>query len=227
MLCIVVALVAAFGAARSPVRVMVGKLGSVGRVLREAGHPMALVRRWTDIPRKPVGNLNKMTREDVVARELVLRSRSMGASAAKRTAKALCDEAARLGYDPLMFLAVIHVESSYNHKAVSPVGAMGLMQLMPATAAEVAKGMRLQWVPERIVEPSTNVRLGVRYLVQLRKSFHNWELALTAYNRGAGATRKILRETGHLPEDIRDSYASKVLKKYQVLKKRYGHVPAA
>jgi soluble lytic murein transglycosylase-like protein len=226
MLCIVVALVAAFGAARAPVRHVLARLGSVGASLREFSHPMAVVKRWTDLPRKP-RVIPSLTREAVVARELALRSRSLSASAAQRTAKALCAEAQRLGYDPLMFLAVIHVESSYNHKAVSPVGAVGLMQLMPSTAAGLAKYLRMDWRAELAMEPVVNVRLGVRYLVQLRKSFHSWDLALTAYNRGAGATRKIVRESGGLPENIRDSYATKVLRKYTALKKRYGHLPVS
>ena len=58
----------------------------------------------------------------------------------KRTAQALCEEADELGYDPLMFLALIHVESNYNHLAISYVGAEGLMQLMPPTA---------EWTAER------------------------------------------------------------------------------
>ena len=72
-----------------------------------------------------------LTREDAVAQEILSNSPTLSEAQAVRTAQALCDEARTLGYDPLLFLAVIHIESYYNHLAVSPVGAEGLMQLMP------------------------------------------------------------------------------------------------
>lgn len=166
-----------------------------------------------------------LTREDAVARELLTRSKTLTQSDALRTAHALCDEARRLNYDPLMFLAVIHVESRYDHFALSPVGAEGLMQLMPDTASWMASRGNLERKEGNTFDPVLNVRLGVRYLVQLDRQFHGMEHALTAYNRGPGATMSILHNHGKLPTQIRDFYATKVLSHYKALKGQYGHLP--
>ena len=79
--------------------------------------------------------------------------------------------------------ALIQAESAFNPRAVSPKGALGLMQLMPATAAEYG-----------VVDafnPVENVRAGVKYLKRLLDTYDgNVELALAAYNAGPGAVKK-------------------------------------
>ena len=116
------------------------------------------------------------------------------------------------------------VESSYNHLALSPVGAEGLMQLMPATAAGIApESMRRC----HIFEPAANVRVGARYLAQLGRMFpHDRIAALTAYNRGPEATRRILRSHHHrIPRAVAATYATRVLARYAALHRAYGALP--
>jgi soluble lytic murein transglycosylase-like protein len=101
-------------------------------------------------------------------------------SAVERYEPLVLEYASRASLRPELVRAVIQVESGYNPLATSPKGAMGLMQLMPQTAREL--GVRDPYDPE------DNIRGGTRYLrLLLDKYSENEELALAAYNAGAGA----------------------------------------
>jgi len=170
-------------------------------------------------------SLVPLTRKDAITQVLVRQSRTMGEADARITAEVICEQAKEAGYDPLLVLAVIQVESYYDHLAVSVVGAEGLMQLMPTTAAWVADIYDLSWSEGHSFDPELNVRLGVRYLAQLHKQFKRLDLALTAYNRGPGATRHIVNRYGDLPEEIYDFYAGPVLRNFRRLRRVYGDLP--
>ena len=113
--------------------------------------------------------------------------------------------------------AVIATESGFNTRAVSPKGAVGLMQLMPDTAQRFGVRSRAnQTLEERLTDPRTNVQAGARYLAWLLKYFNGeLELAIAAYNAGEGAVLRAGRKVPNYPE-TRD-YVRKVTQLHQNL----------
>jgi len=86
------------------------------------------------------------------------------------------------GLDPALVLAVVEVESGQAPDAVSPKGAVGLMQVLPETAAQIGVA--------DAADPARNLEAGCKYLAALLESFGgDVELALAAYNAGPGAVR--------------------------------------
>ncbi|MBE9532020.1 MAG: lytic transglycosylase domain-containing protein, partial [Proteobacteria bacterium] len=88
--------------------------------------------------------------------------------------------------DPYFILAMIKTESSFNHRARSHKGAIGMMQILPATGEYIALELGLKWQGEEtLFDPSSNVRIGVHYLSELRGRFSDdMKIATAAYNRG-------------------------------------------
>jgi soluble lytic murein transglycosylase len=96
-------------------------------------------------------------------------------------------------------------ESGFRVNAVSAVGALGLMQLMPETARDLMHEDNRRAAPttEDVLDPATNVRLGVRYLARMLRAFdRRVEYALAAYNAGPGAVTRWRQSRGDLPVDI-------------------------
>lgn len=93
--------------------------------------------------------------------------------------------ARRFHLDPLMVLAVIHVESRFDPTAVSSQGAVGLMQLQGGTARAMAADLGLQWTgDDLLLNPDVNVMLGCAYLRELIDRFGDQDAALAAYCAG-------------------------------------------
>lgn len=84
--------------------------------------------------------------------------------------------------DEAIVFSVINIESHFNKNSVSSKGAVGLMQIMPSTADEVAKQLNLSSYD--LTEPNDNILIGTYYLNTLIKRFENLETALCAYNAG-------------------------------------------
>jgi soluble lytic murein transglycosylase-like protein len=102
---------------------------------------------------------------------------------------AIEDIALAEGIDPRIAFELVRVESSFNPRAVSPVGALGLTQLMPATAQMLSPGISRQQIFER----ETNLRLGFRFFRSLLAYYEgDVRLALLAYNRGPTTVDRLL-----------------------------------
>ena len=99
--------------------------------------------------------------------------------------------------DWLISHAIARQESSFDRTALSSAGARGLMQLMPATAQDVANKLGLPYSPQRLFDdPAYNVTLGSYYIRLRRDNFSNAMMAIAAYNAGAGNVRKWIAMNG-------------------------------
>jgi soluble lytic murein transglycosylase-like protein len=105
-----------------------------------------------------------------------------------------------VGYELLQ--ALIATESGFNRNAISPKGAVGLMQLMPATASRFGvKPTPSQSIEKRLLDPGINIDAGTRYLRHLIDMFPGQlELALAAYNAGEGAVVRAGSKVPNYPE---------------------------
>ncbi|HET8580784.1 MAG TPA: transglycosylase SLT domain-containing protein [Nitrospiraceae bacterium] len=128
--------------------------------------------------------------------------------------------------DPYLVAAIIREESQYDLRAVSRVGAVGLMQVMPATAQAVARGLGVPDVMrEELFNQEINIRLGVGYLAQLLQQFSgNVMYAVAAYNAGPAAVSAwILKHGDTKPDEFVElipyqetrQYVKRVLRSYR------------
>jgi soluble lytic murein transglycosylase-like protein len=110
------------------------------------------------------------------------------------------------GIEPRVAFGLVRAESEFNRRAVSPVGAVGLTQLMPSTARYFKRGMNR----EALMDRDTNLRIGFRYLRTLIEKYNgNLELALLAYNRGPDRVDQLLANG----DDPNNGYVEMVLGK--------------
>jgi soluble lytic murein transglycosylase-like protein len=116
-------------------------------------------------------------------------------------ARTLVTEARRHRLDLALVMAVMHVESRFHNFAISPVGAVGLMQILPSTGEELARRKGIPWRgAQTLLDPSTNVQLGIAYLRELSDRYDGdlWA-ALAAYNWGPGHVDRRIQEGVALP----------------------------
>jgi soluble lytic murein transglycosylase-like protein len=136
----------------------------------------------------------------------------------QRLARVLVAEAGAARIDPLLVVALIEIESSWDPRALSGRGAMGLMQLRAATMRrELERHGLPSGAPE---DPVANVRAGVRYLRRLLDAFPREEVALMAYNAGPNRILGYLRE-GQIPDRFRE-YPRRVRAELRRLRRGLG-----
>ena len=131
--------------------------------------------------------------------------------------------------DPFLVYAIIREESWFNKEAVSPAGALGLMQLMPGTAKRVAKESYAG--RESLFDPEVNIELGTRFFSERLSQFDgNIFLAIASYNAGPEAVEKWMNELDgvELDEFIEDipyketrEYVKKVFRSYMEYNRLY------
>jgi len=142
-----------------------------------------------------------------------------------------------------LVLAVIRQESAFDVRAVSRAGALGLMQLMPATARKTASDLGMDYAAGRLTDdPDYNVRLGSAYLSKLLDDFGgNYILALAAYNAGSSRVHSWIRENGDprspqvdlidwiemIPFDETRNYVQRVIEALNIYREQLAPVPPA
>lgn len=131
------------------------------------------------------------------------------------------------GIDKYLVYAIIKAESNFDENAVSASNAKGLMQLMYATAEEVAEQCGIELTEENIFDPEINIELGTRYISTLIERYTNIGVALAAYNAGMTSVDKWLREgtisadgsdIENIPFKETNNYVRKILRDYEVYK---------
>ena len=132
--------------------------------------------------------------------------------------ESVVEESAKHSLDPMLILAVMKVESNFDHRAVSPRGALGLMQIRPIVVNElIDEGTIPKWKKgENLRDPSLNIKIGVAYLSHLLKMFESLPLALTAYNFGPTQIRIKLDAKEKIPLE----YANKVVATQRSIEKQ-------
>lgn len=140
--------------------------------------------------------------------------------------------AAQYNIEPSLIYAVIKNESSFNPKAESRIGALGLMQLTPETFswAQSKTGTKQVFSTEELYEPEINIHYGTVVLSQFLKEFHRTDTALAAYHAGRSNVKKWLsnskysmdgQKLDYIPFDDTRSYVKKVLKAKQMYESLY------
>lgn len=163
----------------------------------------ALEARLVDVRRA----VSSHAREESLFLKMLILKPGLDPALGRRIAAAIQANCLLYGQDPNLVLAIIAIESSFNPNAVSPVGAVGLMQVMPFWKKTLG-------LKEELRDPEGSIRAGVQVLAHYGQMYRDEALTLTAYNRGPGAVDFALAN-GTSPAN---GYAEKVLSTWQRLK---------
>ena len=132
--------------------------------------------------------------------------------------------------DKYLVYAIIKAESNFEEDAKSTSNAVGLMQIMEATAIETANKIDINISEEDLFNPELNIKLGLKYFTSLLEKYNNCNLAIIAYNAGIGNVDKwieddIIKEDGtdieKVPFKETNNYVRKILRDYKIYKELY------
>ena len=135
------------------------------------------------------------------------------------------------GLDPFFVAAVIYCESGYDKDAVSPVGAVGLMQIMPDTGAWIAEKLEMEgYCDQQLHDPETNIKMGCWYLQYLTERFGGIRKhVLAAYNAGPNNVSKWLMDAAYstegnltqIPFEETRNFVERVMRAYEKYRELY------
>ncbi len=181
----------------------------------ESHLPPVELEPWCEAPGRGVAGWPAQASPALIRDMISARLAEEGVPRPRRVGETLVATARKHDLDPLLIVALIEVESGYQSRARSAAGALGLLQVRPATAKEVAAERGLAWRGSaQLLEPETNVRLGTLYLAELLDQFDDLEHALAAYNRGPAAISRALSGGGAVPR----MYVERVSQAYEDLR---------
>ncbi|MEN6616582.1 MAG: lytic transglycosylase domain-containing protein [Syntrophorhabdus sp.] len=125
--------------------------------------------------------------------------------------RTLYETSRQYGIDYRLILALMKIESNFQHDVVSPKGARGLLQIKPSFAKFVARDIGIEWNGNQTIDdPDNNIKIGIRVLSEFVHRFNDVATALRAYNMGPGKTRELT------PDKMRSSkgFPGLVLREY-------------
>jgi soluble lytic murein transglycosylase-like protein len=121
--------------------------------------------------------------------------------------------------DPLLLLAIIEQESKFDPRASGPHGSIGLMQIKPFVARDIAKRHGIPWAGAKtLYDPAANVEIGASYLSEMFDMYPDPGLAVAAYNLGPYRVQKLLAHK----QQPKSKYLNAVLTRLQVFSSEYG-----
>lgn len=137
---------------------------------------------------------------------------------------AIEEAAAQWGIDPLLVASIIRTESGWDANAISKAGAVGLMQLMPETAQELAERGLVDpstFSPDNLDDPLTNIAYGTAYLAYCLQNTDDLEQAIAAYNAGVGAAQEWASEPSAFADAIKYPETTSYLERVQSALENY------
>lgn len=183
-------------------------------------------RAWMQLDKRVFQELQLKNRFDAIRQERRVKNRihqvmreynvRLDSHGMSQISSRIFSESRKYGHDPLLVTALIVTESSFNQRAKSHRGALGLMQVIPATGSALASEAQVAWKGNQsLYNPDTNIALGALYLNKMQERFQDLDLALEAYNHGPSKLSRYLRK-GIQPR----TYSKKVIEIYSRLRSK-------
>lgn len=155
----------------------------------------SLIGGLTTQNRKLVRKIDELEVRNQVHEYFTTRRVNLTPEEARGVSETILEASEKYDIAPDLLLALIQTESSFDKNAISSQGAIGLMQLLPSTASEVARELDIEWPGDHALhDPMLNVELGSHYLWKLLERFRDLDMALAAYHIGPERLTELLSQ---------------------------------